>query len=101
MGNRLDLHTILEGILGSSNVYFQPPPSITMIYPCIVYNRSDLDTKFANNNPYALKKQYSITVIENDPDSAIPDAISLLSSCSFDRQYVANNLYHDIFILYF
>ena len=48
---RTDLHEILKEILGSDNVYFQPPESYKMEYPCIVYERSALTTRFADNNP--------------------------------------------------
>lgn len=101
MGSRTDLQTLLETLLGSNKVYFQPPSTITMIYPCIVYQRSDIDTKYANNNPYALKKQYTVTVIEKNPDSIIPDKVAQLESCMFDRHYVVDNLYHDSFILFY
>lgn len=101
MADRLDLKLILEGILESNAVYFQSPPTIQMVYPCIVYHRSDIDTKFADNVPYGLKKEYTITVIDKDPDSLIPDRVSLLESCTFDRRYIKDNLYHDVFSLYF
>lgn len=101
MGSRLELHTLLLSILGSGNVYFQPPPTFQIQYPCIVYQRSDFDTKFANNNPYAIKKQYMITVIDANPDSAIPDEVIKLSECTFERHFTADNLNHDVFIIYF
>ena len=49
---RLDLHEILVDALGSGNVYFQPPASLKMVYPCIRYNRATADAKFANNGLY-------------------------------------------------
>jgi hypothetical protein len=98
---RLELQTLLEGVLGSTNVYFQPPPNVQMNYPCIVYRRNNADTKFADNNPYGYTKQYSVTVIDRNPDSDIPDKIAALPRCSFNRHYVINNLNHDVFNLYF
>lgn len=101
MGSRLELQTLLETVLGSDKVYFQPPPSIIMSYPCIVYNRSKIDTKFANNNPYNLEKEYSITVIDKNPDSLIPEKIANLPRCIFNRHFTSDNINHDVFILYF
>lgn len=101
MGTRLELQTLLETELGSRNVYFQPPPTLTMQYPCIVYNLDDMDTKFADNYPYAIERRYSLTVIDKDPDSTIPDKIVLLQKCQFDRHFVSENLNHNIFIIYF
>ena len=72
-----------------------------MEYPCIVYKRDNIRVNFADNSPYRQTKRYMVTVIERNPDSAIPDAVIQLPLCSFNRNYVANNLYHDVFILYF
>jgi len=99
MGNRLALHNILVATLGNTNVYFQPPPNFQMSYPCIVYNRSDIDTAFANNHPYKHEKQYSITVIDEDPDSLIPDKVAGLPRCSYDRAFKSDQLNHDVFTL--
>lgn len=101
MGKRIDLQNLLESILGSKAVYFQPPATIKMTYPCIVYQRTDFNTNFANNYPYRLEKEYTITVIDRDPDSIIPDKIAMLQSCVFNRFYVADNLNHNVFSIYF
>lgn len=101
MAQRLDLHALLISILGSNNVYFQPPPNVQMIYPCIVYRRDDIDTDFADNVPYSKRKRYQVTVIDRDPDSEIPDKVLDLPTCIFDRFYTADNLNHDVFKLYF
>lgn len=101
MASRLDLQSLLEALLGSENVYFQPPPSVTMLYPCIVYNRSNIRSKHGDNLPYKLDKQYTITVIDANPDSDIPDKISTLPQCSFDRHFTSDNLNHDVFNILF
>ena len=101
MGTRLDLQTLLENLLGTDNVYFQPPPGHLMSYPCIVYNRSNIRSDHADNSPYIHDKEYSLTVIDANPDSVIPDAISKLPRCSFDRHFVSENLNHDVFNILF
>lgn len=101
MGTRLEFQELLEGILGTSNVYFQEPPSFLMAYPCIKYERTDIDTRFANNKPYSLTDRYTVTVIDSDPDSAIPKKISNLPRSVFDRHYTADNLNHDVFNVYY
>lgn len=101
MGSRLELQTLLEGILGSRNVYFQPPASIRMNYPAIVYSRSDIVNTHANNAVYAQTKAYEVVVIDFDPESQIVDKVSKLPMCMFDRHYTVDNLNHDVFVLYF
>lgn len=101
MGTRADLHEILKDVLGTDNVYFQPPASLNMAYPCIVYRRDNRDARFANNGLYKNRKRYLVTVIDQNPDSDIPDKVGVLPLCSFDRFYAANNLNHDAFRLFF
>jgi len=101
MGQRLQLHNIFEGILGSTNVYFQPPANISMKYPCIVYERDNADTIFAGNKPYRYTKRYQVTVIDRDPESPVPEKVAALPMCTFSRFFTADNLNHDVFIIYF
>jgi hypothetical protein len=101
MGQRLELQQIFLDLLGSPNVYFQPPPTFKMIYPCIMYRRDFNQIEYADDKPYAHKIRYLVTVIDRDPDSDIPDKIALLPFCVYDRFYTADNLNHDVFKLFF
>ncbi len=99
---RLELHEKLAEILGSRNVYFQPPESKRMSYPAIVYGLSTVRTNRADNNIYLLRKRYSVTVIDKDPDSNWEEQIlNSFEYCSFDRSYAADNLNHWQFVLYY
>jgi hypothetical protein len=101
MSKRTDLHDILIAILGSNNVYFQPPPSVMMTYPCIIYQRSDIAIKHANDFIYKNKVGYTVMVIDRNADSLIPDKMLTLPMCKFDRHYTAENLNHDVYKLYY
>lgn len=101
MDKRLELHELLKEILGSSNVYFDPPESVKMNYPAIRYSRSRIDNSFADNSVYKQDLRYEVIVIYRDPDSDLPLKISRLPKCAHDRAYVADNLHHDVFTLYF
>ena len=101
MARRLELQAILTDILETNNVYFQPPPTVEMKYPCIVYHR-DYELVFhADDKPYHHRKRYMVTVIDRDPDSGIPDKIAALPLCVYDRFYTADNLNHDVYKLFF
>lgn len=101
MAGRPDLQTLLENLLGSRNVYYQPPESVKLQYPAIIYSRKTIENRFANNSVYKQNNAYDITVIYADPDSDLPIKISNLPLCRFDRHYTADNLNHDTFTLYF
>jgi hypothetical protein len=99
---RLELQTVLETLVGNGvKVYFQPPSNLTIQYPCVVYHRYQMDTKFADNNPYSLVKKYQVTAIDRDPDSAIPDKLATLPQCLYVRGFDADGLNHDVFVLNF
>jgi hypothetical protein len=101
MALRSDLHELLKTLLGSDHVYFQPPETVKLTYPCIIYERNRVNTRHANDLPYLLKKRYQVIVIDRDPDSEIPDKVANLPLCSFDRFYTADNLNHDVYNLFF
>lgn len=102
MANRIELQATLEEILGSRNVYFQPPESVKMQYDAIRYELAGKDIKRANNRMYLYTNCYDGVVITRDPDTTIPDAIlSHFEMCSFGRPYTADNLNHYPFTLYF
>ena len=101
MGQRVELQALLETVLGSPYVYFQPPSNVQMQYPCIVYHRDSAEIKFANNNPYRYTKRYTVTVIDRNPDSIFPDKLAELPMCTYIRFFPADSLNHDVFNLYF
>jgi hypothetical protein len=105
MERRLELHNKFIDILGTkeedeSRVYFDPPASKEMEYPCIKYSLSGMDQKYANNALYAGMNRYEIITIDYDPDSVIHSEIIKLPMCKFDRAYTADGLHHKVYTLY-
>jgi hypothetical protein len=101
MAQRLELQALLVDILGTNDVYFQPPPTVQMKYPCIVYHRDYELVNHADDLVYKRRKRYLITIIDQNPDSGIPDKVSELPLCVYDRFYTADNLNHDVYKLFF
>lgn len=101
MEKRVQLQADLENLLGSRNVYYQPPETVKLCYPCIIYSRDDEDVLHANDKPYKRQVRYSVVVIDKNPDSLIPGKIADLPLCSFERHYTKDNLNHDVYNLYY
>lgn len=101
MDRRQELHNKLKEILGSDHVYFCPPPSFKLTYPCIIYKPGVSSVLSADNIKYHTKKQYVVTVITYDPDSPIPDRVHEMLYCGMDRIYTSNNLNHFVYRLYY
>ena len=101
MASRLELQSKLEELLGSRNVYYNPPSSVKMKYDAIVYYRSNMDNTFANNSVYNQAIAYQVTVISEKADSETVFKISKLPKCKFVRHFTSENLHHDVFTLYY
>ena len=101
MGNRLNLHEELKTILGSKNVYFQPPETIKMHYPAIVYSLATIKHLPADDLGYLKYRAYLLILIDPNPDSEIVDKILELPKCRFDRAYAADNLNHWAFTVFY
>lgn len=101
MSSRTDLQKKLEEILGSRNVYFQPPTNTMMQYPAIVYSLKRKESKFADDAKYLKMNSYEIIVIDRKPSNPVIDALLDLPYSAYDRPYVSDNLNHDVITLYF
>lgn len=102
MASRLNLHEELCALLGTRSVYFQPPESVKLNFPCIVYSRSGADTDYAENKTYNMTYQYNVQIISKDPDNDLAQMLAKhFQMCRYTRRFVLDNLYHDNLILYY
>lgn len=102
MARRLKLHEELCEILESTNVYFQPPQSLSMKYPCVRYAFGEPNQTYANDLNYNYTRRYDGVVIDRDPESTLPIKIAgHFSRCKFGKPYIADNLNHFPFTLYY
>lgn len=101
LDRRLQFHGILCEILGSEYVYFQPPESVKLHYPCIVYNRATGLSNYADNLTYMFRVNYEVIYISKDPDNEVILELAKLPYSSMGRAYTADNLNHDSFNIYF
>lgn len=101
MASRTDLQALLEKLLGSRNVYFQPPESVKMNYPAIVYALDNIDNAYADDGVYLSPREYQITLIDKDPDSTFIGKVALIPTCRFVRHFKSDNLNHYVYNIYF
>lgn len=98
---RVELQRMLESMLGTRNVYFQPPTGTKLQYPCIVYHLDDANDVHANDRIYRRLYRYSLTYITKNPEDPMRDIIDDLQYCSFDRFYTSDNLNHFVYSIYY
>ncbi len=101
MDRRLELHEVLSGIQGVKKAYFQPPETVKLEYPCIIYNLQNVDMLPANDYPYKNRDGYHVTIIDKNPDSQIRRVLESMMLCRFDRFYAVDGLNHWSYVLYY
>ena len=99
--DRKKLHKILEDILGTKNVYFQPPENIKIGYPCIIYSQSGYDIDRADNTAYRITPAYTIMYVSKKYDTTMVPKILTLLNGRFDTSYISDNLYHYVITIFF
>lgn len=104
MDKRLELDALLRKVMkdvsGVENVYFQPPENLLLKYPAIVYSRSDIRNRPADDMVYSQFTFYDLSVIDKNPDSLLVYAVASLPRCKFGRHYKSDNLNHDTFTIF-
>ena len=103
MADRSDLQDILAAIASPGIAYFQPKTNTKIDYSngVIIYKRDWGLTQFATNRPYRHTLRYQVTYINPKQNYAALDALAALPMCVFDRSFVADDLNHDVFKLFF
>ncbi len=101
MDKRLALQKELEKLAGA-NVYFQPPASVHLAYPCVIYNLAVGDLKRADDSIYSYTNRFELMFIYRKPNMEIVEKVMrAFPMCSISRIYIADNLYHYAFNLYY
>ena len=100
MRPRSELGDKFSLISGVRKVYYQPPESIKLEYPCIIYKLSKDWAIHANDRRYVGMRRYQVTVIDKEPDSTIPTEVEKIPYCSFDRFFTSDNLNHFVYTIY-
>ena len=101
MGTREELHTLLCQTLGNNRVYFQPPPTLQISYPCVVYSLTGHFNRRADNTNYHRRREYEVIFITRDPDSELIETFADLPYCSMGRPYTSDNLHHYPYTIYY
>lgn len=98
---RLELHEMLKSVMTNGNVYHQPPESLKLKYPCLVYERARDFTLHADDMKYHRRLRYTVTLIDKKSLSDYLEPMMDLPYCTYDRHFATDDLNHDVFTIYF
>lgn len=98
---RLEIQSIFENMLGSRNVYYQPPASIKINYPAIIYSLESMTNDHASNGVYLTKKAYKVIYVDSNPDNEMVSVLNNVIHSTFNSHYVSDNLNHYAYTIYF
>lgn len=94
--DRLKLHTILSGYIKDTPQY-QPPGTLYLQYPSLVYHVIDIETDYANNEIYSATIVYEVTYISRDVTDNTPfQMIAEIPYTTFSNAYVVDKLNHTL-----
>lgn len=101
MSIRLSLQAVLESLLNCT-VYFDPPESIKLSYPCVVYSLAKKDILRADNKVYQMRNMYTVKCLSKDPDNNMADILlNALPYSSFENRYTHDHIHHDVLNIYY
>ena len=104
----------LKDLLGTDEVYFQPSYNagdgegnnfiFTGIdYPCFIMERTTAYQPRADDKNYIFRPGYQVTYINRDePDPEMLETVMQhFGHVNYQRHFVSDNLYHDVFLIYY
>ena len=96
------LREVLQDTVGDVHIYFDPPNGSQIVYPCIIYEKDTSDHKYADNYTYRFVQAYQVKFISKKPDNEVVAALQKkFQNCKYGRHYVADNLHHDVVLIYY
>lgn len=102
MATRIELDKKLRAYYNPARVFYQPPESVKLTYPCVLYWLDSYEQRFADDKTYLGKCRYHLRFITKDPDDErILGVLSHLQLIKLDNFYTADNLNHYDYTVYF
>lgn len=99
-----DLRDILYTIHNTENVYYDPPTSIQMKFPCFRFTMNNTNVTYADNFTYLRKPRWTVTYITRDVEDIEPLIKDMFDNFKYlvqETQFKAENLQHVVFNLYY
>lgn len=101
MLKRVDIQEKFKFLLGSDNVYYQPPANLKMKYPAIVYSLDGLDVKRFDNTRLINKNCFSVThIYRNESENLVETMLKNFEYISFDNRSIVDGIYNDHYTIY-
>lgn len=94
LAKRIDLQRYLESLVGKGRVYFEPPETLKIQYPCIVYNLSRFDPVSADNLSYTVHQDYDVQYITREPEPDIPLKLAYSKRFRAGQHFVSDGMHH-------
>lgn len=99
--DRLKLHEKLKEIISNhtgdskNRVWFKKNSNVSMVYPCIVYSRSTISSRHADNIRYFSRIPYELILMDLDSDSEIASKIlEEIPTSQLTNEYTNDGIYH-------
>lgn len=95
-----DLLHLLRKAVDHNRVYFQPPENLRMDYPAVVFHLSRNKSVHASDGRFKDSQEYTVTLITEDPQPDVLDAILDIPYTTLESTYVSKGMNHFVFTTY-
>nr|DAD73345.1 MAG TPA: tail completion protein [Siphoviridae sp. ctKm44]DAE09866.1 MAG TPA: tail completion protein [Siphoviridae sp. ctJdE31] len=100
MSKRMLIRDVLMKAIQKSNedykLFYNPVSNTNLTYPCILYKRSAVRQRHADNIRYHTHESYEITVIDKRVESPVIDILLDSQYCVYENEFIVDNMHHTI-----
>lgn len=100
MSKRMLIRSILNDSISKTNesykLFYNPTDNTTLTYPCVLYKRSGITQRHADNLGYHSSEEYQVTIIDKRVDSPLIDVLLTNQYCRYVNEFIVDNMHHTI-----
>lgn len=100
MSKRMLIRQILTEAIRKSNedykLFYNPTSNTILTYPCILYKRTGIRQRHADNVRYHSHEVYQITIIDKRVETPILPQLLENQYCVYENEFIVDNMHHTI-----
>ena len=100
MSKRMLIRDILMKAIQKSNedykLFYNPTSNTTLTYPCILYKRTGIRQRHADNICYHSHEVYQVTIIDKRVGTPILPQLLENQYCVYENEFIVDNMHQTI-----
>ena len=98
--DRQTLHALIVALYPGLNLYFRPQNTLTLVYPCIVYDHINHTPLYSNNMAYTVGTVFQVTLMDRVPAITVDTRPMFdVRGCTFENTFTQNDIVHNVYVI--